>query len=590
LDETPPFKCDEECIDIALEIALLFKMDIIRELHVCRKNYVDGSVPGGFQRTMAFARNGKLQLITGKEIGIENLFLEEDAARRIKTEDRTVFFRVDRLGIPLVEITTSPDLNEPMEARDAAYRIGLLLRSTGKVKKVLGAIRQDINISIAKGNRIEIKGVQKLDWIPELIKYEIQRQLALIEIKDTILKAGITPEMITEDMVDISSILKDTPCKFVNKGIAKGDTIYGMKIPGFHGLFGKEVQPNRRFGTEVAGKVSVMTGLKGLIHSDEDLLGKYQFTAQEIEKVKANLKCTDKDAFVMIIGAKDVVIRAMHVVVDRVKMAFEGVPPETRQAKEDGTHEFLRELHGGSRLYPDTDSLSIEIPSPRITGVQEKLGPYPWDMMESYAKKYKLEKETIENLIMDGNIKLFEQLITIYPDNPMLIVTTLNDSMRVLHREELNIENITDAHFMELFKALKANEIAKEAIDKILRIWAEDPMLSLQKAKDKAGIASVDLSDVEATIKKIVNANIELIKQKGRGATGPLMGDVMKEIGRGAVDGKILSNLLGKAIDAASGKESNSAQKSENKSEKEKEREREKNPEKGEKKSGGKNK
>ena len=159
LDETPPFKLNEEAMAIALEIALLLKMDIIKELHICRKNYVDGSVPGGFQRTITFATNGKIDISDTKAIGIDAIYLEEDAARRIKEEGKSVYFRIDRLGIPLVEITTTPEIYDPEEAKIAAERIGMLLRSTNKVKTILGSIRQDLNISIAKGQRIEIKGV-----------------------------------------------------------------------------------------------------------------------------------------------------------------------------------------------------------------------------------------------------------------------------------------------------------------------------------------------------------------------------------------------------------------------------------------------
>lgn len=550
LDETPPFPVDEEALDIAIELALLFRLDIIRELHVCRKNYVDGSVTAGFQRTMELGKDGKLLLASGKEIGIESIFLEEDACRKIKTEEKTIYFRLDRLGIPLVEITTGPDINDPKEARDAAYRMGLLLRSSGKVKKVLGSIRQDINISIKEGNRIEVKGVQKLDWIPDLVRFETQRQIALIEIRDILKKRELTPQMITLDLKDITKFLKDTKCNFVNAGIKKGDVMIAQKVFGFQGLFGKEVQPNRRFGTEIAGKVRVLTGLKGLIHSDEDLIGKYNFSKEEIQLIQKELGIGDNDAFIMILGNSDMVKSAFQLVIDRIKMAFKGVPPETRQAKEDGTHEFLRELHGGTRLYPDTDSIAINIPEDRIQRIKRSLGEYPWEMIGIYSQKFKLDANLIENMIMDGNIHLFEKLTQIIPENPMLVVTTLNDTMRVLHREEKDIDNLHESHFIALFEALKNKKLAKEAFEPILEVWCDHPELSLNSAKEKAGISTIKISDVEKVIQQLIQKNGELIQTKGKGAIGPLMGDVMNEIGRGTVDGKTLSTMLGKAIDS----------------------------------------
>jgi glutamyl-tRNA(Gln) amidotransferase subunit E (EC 6.3.5.7) len=60
----------------------------------------------------------------------------------------------------------------------------MILRSTGKVKRGLGTIRQDINISIREGARVEIKGVQELDLIAEVVRREVCRQVSLLEIRE----------------------------------------------------------------------------------------------------------------------------------------------------------------------------------------------------------------------------------------------------------------------------------------------------------------------------------------------------------------------------------------------------------------------
>ncbi|MHA2326777.1 MAG: Glu-tRNA(Gln) amidotransferase subunit GatE, partial [Promethearchaeota archaeon] len=206
LDDTPPFSCNIEAKSVALQIALLLNANIIEEMHVCRKNYLDGSVPCGFQRTMILGTDGFISLENDNKIRIDILSLEEDAARKIKTEQKTNFFRLDRLGIPLIEVTTKPDIRTPEECREAAERIGLLLWST-KVKKVLGSIRQDINVSIESGTRIEIKGVQKLDWIPLLINHEISRQLKLLEIKDELDNRKIGDKDLQNTPVDLTDDL-----------------------------------------------------------------------------------------------------------------------------------------------------------------------------------------------------------------------------------------------------------------------------------------------------------------------------------------------------------------------------------------------
>ncbi|GAG29449.1 unnamed protein product, partial [marine sediment metagenome] len=240
---------------------------------------------------------------------IDILSLEEEAARKIKTENKTNFFRLDRLGIPLVEVTTKPDINTPNECRECAERIGLLLWSTN-VKKVLGSIRQDVNVSIVKGTRIEIKGVQKLRWIPILINHEISRQLGLLEIKDELEKRKLNEKDILNKPVDLSDSLTKTKSSFIDKGIKSGKKLYGINFRGFKDLFGKELMEDYRFGTEVSNKVKLISGLKGIIHSDEDL-SKYNLTNEDVNKIKEKLDTKENDCFVLVLGSKKEVNKSM---------------------------------------------------------------------------------------------------------------------------------------------------------------------------------------------------------------------------------------------------------------------------------------
>ncbi|MFW9879906.1 MAG: Glu-tRNA(Gln) amidotransferase subunit GatE, partial [Candidatus Thorarchaeota archaeon] len=442
LDDTPPFTCNTEARKVALQIAMLLNANIIEEMHVCRKNYLDGSVPCGFQRTMILGTDGYITLENGKKVRIDILSLEEDAARKIKTVEKTNYFRLDRLGIPLVEVTTKPDIRTPEECREAAERIGLLLWSTN-VKKVLGSIRQDINVSIKVGTRIEIKGVQKLDWIPTLINHEISRQIKLFEIKEEIEKRKLDGKNIQDNFIDLSEVLVKTKSNFISKGIKSGKTLSGINFSGFKGIFGKELMADYRFGTEVSSKVKIISGLKGIIHSDENL-NKYNFSNEDIKRIKDNLSSKEDDCFVLVLGSNKEVKKAMKVIINRVKFAFEGVPPETRRALETGNTEFLRELHGGARLYPDTDTEAICNLEEEISDIKISLPEYPWITIKQYSKKYNTGERLIKDLIFTGKIELFDELIKIYPENPSLIFTTLLETTTALRRDGKNMENISD--------------------------------------------------------------------------------------------------------------------------------------------------
>jgi glutamyl-tRNA(Gln) amidotransferase subunit E len=543
LDDTPPFICNEEARIIALKIAALLNTNIIEEMHVCRKNYLDGSVPAGFQRTMILGTDGYITLESGKKIGINILSLEEDSARKSKTEDKTNYFRLDRLGIPLVEVTTDPEISNPEECRECAERLGLLLWSTN-VKKVLGSIRQDINVSIKSGNRIEIKGVQKLDWLPILINHEISRQLKLVEIMYELEKRGLKKE--ESKVIDLTKKLSDTKSNFIAKRIKSGKKLYGINFKGFKGIFGTELMEDYRFGTEVSSKVKSISGLKGIIHSDEDL-DKYKLNENDIKRIREELDSKEKDCFVLVIGKRLEVEKAMNIIIERVEYAFKGVPPETRRALESGNTEFLRELHGGARLYPDTDSQAIFNPTDQIDHIRANLPSYPWDLIDEYSSKFKTEKRMIKDLIFSGKLELFEKLINIYPDNPSIVLNTLIETTVALKREGISIENLTNKDYEDLFKQLKKKKISKEAIEKILEMKSKSPELTMEQVKNKLNIKSLTVDDLKLIIKRILENNLSIIKEKGIKAMAPLMGDVMKEA-RGNIDGAIVSKELKAAL------------------------------------------
>jgi glutamyl-tRNA(Gln) amidotransferase subunit E len=541
LDDTPPFSCNEEARKIALELALLLNANIIEEMHVSRKNYLDGSVPSGFQRTMILGTDGCITLKNGKKIRIAILSLEEEAARKIKTENKTNFYRLDRLGIPLVEVTTQPDINTPEECRECAERIGLLLWMT-KVKKVLGSIRQDVNVSIKSGTRIEIKGVQKLSWIPLLINHEISRQLNLIEIREELKNRKVSENNIPQEPVDLTKLMEKTESKSIATGIKSGKKLYGLNFKGFKGIFGKELMEDYRFGTEVSSKVKVISGLKGIIHSDEKLEN-YNFSQDEIKKIQNKLNSKEKDCFVLVLGTIKELKKAADIIINRIKYVFKGVPPETRKALDDGNTEFLRELHGGARLYPDTDSQAIMNTIEETKQIQKTLPNYPWDIIEDYAKMYKVEQSSIKKLIFKGKLSLFDNLIDIYPAKPSIIITTLLNTAKAIKREGKIIENVTNDDYKKIFLELKNKKIGKEAIEDIMRLKADSPNLTIEQSIENLNLESLSFEDLKILINEIVNKNLKIIKEREMRSMGPLMGEVMKKV-RGKIDGEIVSKEL----------------------------------------------
>ncbi|MFX1511623.1 MAG: Glu-tRNA(Gln) amidotransferase subunit GatE [Promethearchaeota archaeon] len=547
LDETPPFPINQEAIDKTIAIASLLDLTVLDELHVCRKNYIDGSVTPGYQRTALVAIDGKLHLKKcGKYLGIQYIYLEEDAARKDneKTKGKTVYFRLDRLGFPLIEIVTSPDLANPTEVCEAAQQLGFLLKSSGAIRRVLGAIRQDINVSITDGTRVELKGLQHLDRIPKGIDMEIERQKALIEIRDDLKDKNLSKENIELNIQDITDIFKKTNCDFLVKEIKSGGKILTQVLPKMKGFLGREIQSNKRFGTELADRVKAFTSLRGLLHSDEQLI-EYKISEEEISKIQKQLKIGPDDAFILVSGNKLDCERALNFVVERIKLAFDGVPEETRRVAETGVSTFLRELHGRSRLYPDTDSPPVVILSDRVENIQASLED-PRETLERLQSEYDLRERDAEVLIDAMNVELFEKAVA-RGMAPNIVLTTLTQTVIALRREEVPIENLTDELTLSIFEALSKKQFSKEAIPEVIAAVAKEPTEELTETIVKLGLGAIPQEELEQIIEKILDDKAQLLREQGQKAHGPLMGLVMTKC-RGKIDGKTIAQTLNKAI------------------------------------------
>jgi len=545
--QTPPFEISEEALEIGLELALLLKAKVVDELHVCRKNYLDGSVPCGFQRTLIVGLNGSIQ-VNGKEIPIETICIEEDAARKVREEGSTVYYRIDRLGIPLVEIVTAPCIETPEELMEAAFRIGLLLRSTGKVRRGIGTIRQDVNISVDGGARVEIKGVQKLEWLPKLARNEVIRQLSLIRIRDELAHREIREEDLKLEIKDVTEVFRKTRSKILKQ---RGDErVLAVRLPKFSGILGVEVQPGKRFGKEIAEKVRAVTGLAGIIHSDENL-EEYGINAEEISDLCRVLMVNDEDAFVIVKAPRDIGEKALEIVVERARQSLKGVPSETRRALEDGNSEFLRELHGGARLYPDTDTPPIRLDPELRNRVAGRLPEYPWNLKDKLVKRYGISEEFAERLILEGKVFLFKEVVDEYGVDPVLVASILLQTLKALVREGVNVEDVGEDELKEVFRYISEGRIAKEAVESLITKLAEKHV-NIEEALKELDLKPLSEKELEELVDEVVNENVDIIKERGERAFSPLMGMVMKQV-RGRIDGSKVADILKKKIREVSG-------------------------------------
>ena len=545
MDEEPPHDLDQEAVEIALITALMMQAKPVDEIHVMRKTVIDGSNTTGFQRTCVVALNGEIN-IKGKKVPIQHVSLEEDAARKMGEEARIIRYRIDRLGIPLIEVTTAPVVYSPQEAEETALTIGRILRATGKVRRGLGTIRQDLNISIRDGALIEIKGVQELDLVSRVIENEVQRQLSLLKIRDELKERGVKKENIKEEFVDVTSGFKQTKCKVILKALEQNKQVLAVKLPKFAGLLKRELALGMRLGAEMADIASFWGRVGGIFHTDE--LPAYGITVDEVNQIGRLMKKEPLDAVVFVADTLENATDALKAVAQRAREAVKGVPEETRAANPDGTTRYMRPRPGAARMYPETDVPPIQLTKEYFEKLRSRLPELPEQKMRRLGKEYGLNQKLAKQILDSEYGDLFETAAKETEVSPTVIAVALTETLKALGREGINVEAITDRQFRDLFSLIESGETAKEAIPEIITWLSKHDGATAKEAIEDLGLAMISRKELERIIDDLMERNKSLVKERGKGSFGPLMGMIMKKV-RGRVKAEMVSGILKKRLE-----------------------------------------
>ncbi|KYH38506.1 MAG: glutamyl-tRNA(Gln) amidotransferase subunit E [Candidatus Bathyarchaeota archaeon B23] len=528
MDEEPPGPLNDEALDICLTFALMVEAQPVDEVHVMRKIVVDGSNTTGFQRTCVVALGGAIE-VEGKRYHLEQICLEEDAARKIAEEGGVVRYRIDRLGIPLIEVTTAPEIRSPEEARRVAHAIGRILRATGRVQRGLGTIRQDLNISIEGGALIEIKGVQELDLVSKVIEYEALRQLRLLEIAEELRRRGLEPsELEGLEPLDVSELFRGSRCRILRRELKRKGRIYALRLPRFGGLLGRELCPGRRLGTEMADRAKFWGGVEGILHTDE--LPGYDITEEEVEALRERVGAGPGDAVILVAGEAERCRRALRAVLERALEALEGVPSETRAANPDGTTHYTRPRPGPARMYPETDVISTPITEERLGRLRERLPEMPEEKLRRFMEEYGLNEKLARQVIDSDYASLFEELAQGLEVSPTLMAVTLTETLKSLSREGVRVERVGDEALREVFGLIEEGAMMKEAIPDVLTWLVDHPEASPRDALRELGLELLSIEELRGLILRKIEENRGLIEARGEKAFGPLMGRVMAEV------------------------------------------------------------
>ncbi|MCH2645480.1 MAG: Glu-tRNA(Gln) amidotransferase subunit GatE [Candidatus Thalassarchaeum sp.] len=597
LDEAPPLSHDDSAVKAALTISAMMDAKPVPFLQAMRKTVVDGSNTSGFQRTTLIATDGTIVTTSG-DVGIDVICLEEDSARKLDTQStdsgEIVIYTLDRLGVPLVEIATSPQVQTPEHAKETALALGTLLRDTRMVRRGLGSIRQDLNVSIACGDRVEIKGCQDLDWIPRIIRLEMARQLHMYRLANQLRDEADLPllppdrrddQIPVENRVakavqnrimmrihDVTSSFDDCTSTMVERALARGSQVKAIILPGFAGKIGmKEMDEEGsqlpRLGRELASAAK-LAGVAGIFHSDE--LPAYGIDQNQVDSIKSNLDMEENDAFVLCVAPEWQADLALESVIRRARQSYHRISQEVRNvvirkgAPEDGTTTAMRPLPGGARMYPETDIPVVTLDEERWSSIR---GDLPLNRAQRIERltSYNISGNQVEALI---GAELDDILIIAVEGEPTgtpgipakSMASTLLDNTRedIAEGTKYTADNLPMSVVALSLHACEEGIITREGLIPMARsLLIEGPnhteaefserLKWFSEKADSDGYTPADSSAVEDAVDEILADRAEFIAERGLGAIGPLMGPVMGKLG-GAADGKVVSEILKQKI------------------------------------------
>lgn len=515
VDDTPPFPIDREALDIALEISLLSKLNIVGEVHITRKQYLDGSIPTGFQRTAILGVEGEIQL-SNKKVRLIQLSIEEDSCREISDIGHSRIYKTDRLGMPLIETVTYPDMETPWELAEAAEYIRFLNRSTGKVRTGIGAGREDVNVSCEGGSRVEIKGVAHNSWIPLLSHNEAFRQYALLNIRRLLSERMIDGRMAAPTHREIRFTDMNLLSAPVKEALDRGLRVIAFNMTHCRGILSHFTQPGRIFADEFSERLKVIAciELPNMTHSEtlDNIL-----TGDEWEHIARALDAGDNDAQLILWGPSDDIPTAIETIEERLRMAYEGVPNETRKSFADGTTIFERVLPGSDRMYPDTDSAPIPLTDAYINKLGKNL---PVDVCERFAqlRKWGIPHDTYRYLLSKNMVPLIEEISGKYSFDPKFIGTFLGHTFK-------NIEGKMRPHKMfsyntiaDLFGFIREKNLTRDIAAPMLKVLYEHPKMRYESILTTINFKKRSLDEIVAPTEFIYEKFREEQKTEGEDA------------------------------------------------------------------------
>jgi glutamyl-tRNA(Gln) amidotransferase subunit E len=362
-----------------------------------------------------------------------------------------------------------------------------------------------------------------------------------VKIREELKRIAVREDDVKEELVDVKNVFRQTKCKVIRKALDQDLQVLALRLPKFKGFLKRELLSDFRLGTEMADRARFWGRVGGIFHTDE--MPAYGITVEEVQELRKTVKAEEQDAVVFVADNLENASDALRAVAERAKEAIRGVPEETRAANSDGTSRYLRPRPGAARMYPETDIPPIEITESYVKELMLRLPELPEQKLERLTKQLRLNEKVARQVLNSEWSQLFDVIVQESDISPTVVGVFFTETLKALKRDGVQVENISDERFREIFKSVGSGKLMKEAVPDVTIWLSKNREKTVQEAIDGLGLKTVSEDDLTSLVDKVIVENKAIVRERGEGSFDALMGIIMKS-SRGKIDAARVSKIL----------------------------------------------
>jgi glutamyl-tRNA(Gln) amidotransferase subunit E len=253
----------------------------------------------------------------------------------------------------------------------------------------------------------------------------------------------------------------------------RGAEFLAVNLPHFQGILSFFTQPGRVFADELSDRLMVIACIQkpNMLHSE---MIESPLSGSDLKILRKTFRSNPQDAQILLWGPPADMKTAKETIEERCRLAFTGVPNETRKGFPDGTNMFERVLPGPDRMYPDTDSAPIAIEDSLIEEIRKTL-PSGVALRAKTMTEWGIPLDCHPYILRRNFFPLIEKIREQTGFEARFIGTFFGHHIRALKGRHGRSSPIKPQKWVDLFRYVREKNLKKDILRDLAAACFENP-------------------------------------------------------------------------------------------------------------------